>query len=183
MYMCDMALNFPWNKKFFGRKYIEKIKTSFYIKQIFNRELYCLWDNMETCCTAGQATDDNIVKGECCECWISKTKKTHPEYVILMLSHGKNYWTNAPRYYVIRTFPVLLCACFLVPRKRNLSDCVYTGELKWEFLVEVDRRVWGHFMCDSDCISNSKSSSLSPQVRRRRLLGGNRRNKSWVRLP
>jgi hypothetical protein len=31
--------------------------------------------------------------------------------------------------------------------------CVY-WRTKWEFLVEVDRRGLGQFMCDSDCISN-----------------------------
>jgi hypothetical protein len=38
--------------------------------------------------------------------------------------------------------------------------CLY-WRTKWKFLVEVDSREWGQFMCDSDCISNPKNSILS----------------------
>jgi len=61
-------------------------------------------------------------------CWITKTRNTHSEYVILylLLFGGNNGYANAPHCYVIRALPVLL-------RKYNIvlrSPCVnvYTGE-------------------------------------------------------
>jgi len=40
-------------------------------------------------------------------CWIRKTIDTYSEYVILMLFHCSNCYTDAPQCYIIGTFPVL----------------------------------------------------------------------------
>jgi len=34
---------------------------------------------------AGQATDDNILRRVRCECWITKARETHSEYVIVIV--------------------------------------------------------------------------------------------------
>jgi len=39
--------------------------------------------------------------------WVPKAKNTHSEYVILVVFHCNNGYTNAPQYYVIRTLSVL----------------------------------------------------------------------------
>jgi len=38
---------------------------------------------VEKYCTAGQATDDNVIQRMRIACWIPKAKNTHLEYVIL----------------------------------------------------------------------------------------------------
>jgi hypothetical protein len=40
-------------------------------------------------------------------CWISKYADTHSQRVTYTDSYGKNDYAKAPRYYVIRTLPVL----------------------------------------------------------------------------
>ena len=44
----------------------------------------CLWDNVEKCGTARQATGDDITRRMRFACWITKATDTHSEYVILM---------------------------------------------------------------------------------------------------
>ena len=43
----------------------------------------------------------------CFACWISKATNTHSEYVIILIFHGNNGYTNAPYYYVLLTLPAL----------------------------------------------------------------------------
>jgi len=38
---------------------------------------------VEKCCTAGQATDNNIIRSMRIVYWIPKATNTHPDYVIL----------------------------------------------------------------------------------------------------
>jgi len=40
--------------------------------------------NLEKCCTAGQATDDTIIRRMPFACWITKATNKHSEYVILI---------------------------------------------------------------------------------------------------
>jgi hypothetical protein len=46
--------------------------------------------------TAGQATDDNIIRRMRFACSITKATDTHSEYLILIFSHGKYGYANAP---------------------------------------------------------------------------------------
>ena len=46
---------------------------------------------MKNYCTAEQATDDNIIRSMCIECWISKATDTRSEY---------NGFVNAPQCYI-----------------------------------------------------------------------------------
>ena len=47
-------------------------------------------DNVEKCCTAGQATDDNIIRRMRFARWITKATDTNSEYAILYFprQHG-----------------------------------------------------------------------------------------------
>jgi hypothetical protein len=63
---------------------------------------------VEKYCTAGQATDDNIIQRMSIACCIIKATDTHSEYVILAAFHSNNSCTKAPQYYVTRTLHVLL---------------------------------------------------------------------------
>jgi len=58
--------------------------------QILSRKSSRLWDNVEKYGTAGQATDDNIIRCLRNGCWISTEKNTHSEYVTYLFLHGKN---------------------------------------------------------------------------------------------
>jgi len=40
---------------------------------------------VEKYCTAGQATDDSIIRRMRFACWMTKAKNTHSEYVILIV--------------------------------------------------------------------------------------------------
>ena len=64
---------------------------------------------MEKICIAGQAIDDNMAHAHC----MLDTEKTQSEYKILIAFLLNNCCRNAPQYYVIRIFPVLLLMAFL----------------------------------------------------------------------
>ena len=49
----------------FHTKLVEKIKTHILRSVTFFWKLYCLWDNVEKYCRAGQATDDNMAHAHC----------------------------------------------------------------------------------------------------------------------
>jgi len=57
--------------------------------------------------TAGQATDDNIIRCLRIACWITEATNSHSEYVILIAFHYNNGCTTASQYYVVRTLPLL----------------------------------------------------------------------------
>ena len=52
---------------------------------------------MEKYCTAGQPTDENIIRRMRFEYWIFNARDTHSEYVVFIL-HGRNSYANAPQY-------------------------------------------------------------------------------------
>jgi hypothetical protein len=51
---------------------------------LFFRKSCPLWDNMKKYCTAGGATDDNIIRRMRIACWLTKAKNTHLEYLLLV---------------------------------------------------------------------------------------------------
>jgi hypothetical protein len=67
-----------------------------------------LWDNVEKCSGAGQATDDNILKRMRIACWITKATNTPSEYVTLIASPRQKCYANAPEYHATCIMPVLL---------------------------------------------------------------------------
>jgi hypothetical protein len=50
---------------------------------------------MEKYCTAGQATDDSIIRYMRFACWINNAADTHSEYIILIGFHGKSGYAKA----------------------------------------------------------------------------------------
>ena len=49
---------------------------------------------MDKYCTAGQATDDNIIRRMRIACWITKATDTHSEYVIKGKAIPLQAWTD-----------------------------------------------------------------------------------------
>ena len=118
------------NDKCFGQSCRENRSTHFIFDKFSLWKSYRLWDNVEKYVGARQATDDNTIWRIVFVCWIPKATNTHSEYVILTAFQGNNSYANAPQYYVLRTFPLLLsfwamilCAhfCFLPFLGRNFS--------------------------------------------------------------
>jgi len=62
---------------------IENHNTHFMLNDVFQTS-FLFWDNVEKYDTAGQTTDDNIVRRMRFTCRISKATGTHSEYVILI---------------------------------------------------------------------------------------------------
>jgi len=56
----NISLNSPQNKKSFRENFVEKIKTTFHVQQLFFRKSCHLGDNVQTYGKARTATDDNI---------------------------------------------------------------------------------------------------------------------------
>jgi hypothetical protein len=58
-----------------------------------------------------QATDDDIIRRMRISCWITKATDTHSEYVILIIFHGNNGYTDAPQYHVY-----MYIACLVISK-------------------------------------------------------------------
>jgi len=63
-------------------KAVEKIKTHILCSILFSPENHAV--DVEKCCRAGQATDDNTVRRMRIACLITTATDTHSEYVILI---------------------------------------------------------------------------------------------------
>jgi hypothetical protein len=62
----------------------EKQNTHFMYSIFLFRKSFLLWDNVEKYCTAGQATDDNMIWRTLFACWITKATNMHWEYVVFI---------------------------------------------------------------------------------------------------
>jgi len=69
----------------FQTKVVDEIKTHFLFSNVF-RKSYHLYDNEVKLCTAGQATNDNIMWHIRFACWIVKTTDSHAEHVVFISS-------------------------------------------------------------------------------------------------
>jgi len=67
-----------------------------------------LWDNVEKCGSAGQATVHNMIWRMRFACWITKATETHSKYVILIALPRQNSYANAPQCHIIRPLFLLL---------------------------------------------------------------------------
>jgi hypothetical protein len=74
----------------------------------FSRKSLCLWSNMETYGTAGQATDENIIQLMHFACWFTKATDTHSEYVMRVTFPLQPWLRTRLDVTVINIFPVLL---------------------------------------------------------------------------
>jgi hypothetical protein len=112
----------------FQTKLVEKIKTHILCSIILLRKSCRLWDNVEKCCRAGQATDNNITRRMRIACWITEATNTHSEYVILM-AFPRQQWLRE-RASVLRLY---------VPRlSRFMDNLFYTKRLNdWNCCVLI----------------------------------------------
>ena len=122
-------------------KVVQKIKTHVLCSVTFPRKSCLLWDNVEKCERAGQATDGNITWRMRFACWVTKATGTHYEYVILIA---------VPRHQWLRERPsVLRCkysACPVEMRPLALSQLCSSGMLvdwHWRHSVRGHRRFGG----------------------------------------
>jgi hypothetical protein len=65
-----------------------------------------LCDNVEKCCTAGQATEDNTIRRKRSTCWMTKVTDTLRTCNTLLFSCSNDF-SNTPLRHVIRTLAVL----------------------------------------------------------------------------
>jgi hypothetical protein len=71
----------------FQTKFVEKFKTHILYSITFSRKSCCLWDNVENCGRARQATDDNIMWRMRIAWWITKPR---------IQTHTHNMWYVLP---------------------------------------------------------------------------------------
>jgi hypothetical protein len=76
----------------------ENQNTYFVLSFFFFPKIVPLWDNVEKCGRAVQATDDSMVHA--LACWMTEATDTHSKYAILLF-HGNNGYVNVPQCYVI----------------------------------------------------------------------------------
>jgi hypothetical protein len=79
------------------------------ISNFFSRKSRRLWDNVKKHGRDRQARDDSIIRRNCSACWITKAADANSECEILDDFPRQQRLRERPSYYVIRTFPVLLC--------------------------------------------------------------------------
>ena len=93
-------------------KICQKNQNTLYVQYLFSKSCH-IWDNVKNYCTAGQATDDNIIWSMCSEYWISKGTDTCSEY---------NGFANAPQCYIYEYIVCLLSILLHKILPEALSD-------------------------------------------------------------
>jgi hypothetical protein len=106
-------------------------------KNVFFLNSCRLCDCVEKYCTAIQATDDNIIRCICIDCWITKATDTHSEYVIIMASPRQQWFHESPS--VLRLYTHVCVVKFLL-----------------SYLVELEtiRSPYFHFVGLRDCVEH-----------------------------
>jgi len=80
-----------------------------------------LLNNVEEYFTAGETTDDNIMRRMRLAFWVIKATNTHLEYVILIAFYGNIGYVNTPRYYVYTHVTLFHYACKFIVMKENIK--------------------------------------------------------------
>jgi hypothetical protein len=100
--ICTFMVIFCWilvrMKTLSDKSCTENQNTHFMFKEFF-QESCCLWDHVGKYCTAGQATDDNIIWHKRIACWITKVI-IHTYTHKFLFCHGNNGYTNVPQCYI-----------------------------------------------------------------------------------
>ena len=88
----------------------ENQNTNFMFNNFFlpPRKSCRLWDNVEKCIGARQATDDCITRRMRFACWITNTINTNLEHVILTAFPRQQWLKKSPLCYIIRILSALL---------------------------------------------------------------------------
>jgi len=78
MYIYDnKLLHSSYNEQCFRQKLWRKSKHTLYVEELFFPKSCRLWDNVGKCCTAGQATDHNIIQRMLFACRINRQEYRH----------------------------------------------------------------------------------------------------------
>jgi fatty acid desaturase len=94
---------------------------------------------VESCGTAGQATDNNIIRRMRFACWITKAKYTHREYVIL-IAFPKQQWLHE-RASVLR-YTYIACLFFKFNFSIRISYAIEQSiEQKFNRLISLILRI------------------------------------------
>ena len=102
----------------FQTKVVEEIKKHILFSVTLKKKSYPLWDKVEEFCRAGRP--QMTIWRMRIACWIPKATNTHSEYVMLLIFHCNNGYTNAPQYCVILTISVVF---IIVPFIAFLHGC------------------------------------------------------------
>jgi hypothetical protein len=108
-YLWQYLSKFFLEWQMFEIKVVEKIKTHILCLVTFSQKLHRLWDNVEKCGGAWEATNDVISWRICTACWISKATCTHVQKCAMLIAFPQQKWfANLPKFYVTCKLPVSL---------------------------------------------------------------------------
>jgi len=79
----NISLNYSWNEKCF-RQSRREIKAHILLSVTFFRKSCRLWDDVESYCRSGQATDDNITRRMRIACCITEVTNAHSKHITLI---------------------------------------------------------------------------------------------------
>ena len=132
--------HFFLEREMFQTKFVEKIKTHIFCSVTFFRKSCRLWDNVEKCCTAEQATYDNMAHEQ-------GYRHTHTHRIYNTYCFSTTTVVAGTRLSVTftRTFPVLLFFYFFrITLKWTLGVVVKTAcnWLRLEYERTPDFREW-----------------------------------------
>ena len=82
-HLCEYLAELFLDWKMFQNR-TENQSTHFIVGNIFFRKPCRLWDDVESYCRGGQATDDDVTRRMRVACWIAEATKAHSEYIILI---------------------------------------------------------------------------------------------------
>jgi hypothetical protein len=122
---------FFFERETFRTKFVEEIKTHFFVQYFFLLNIVCLlWDKAEKYSRAGQATDDSMVHAHCITCLIPKATNTYLEYVILTASLPQQWLhesTSKLRYAYIACLVSFDSSFYrpLSPPRSSIGLCVF----------------------------------------------------------
>jgi hypothetical protein len=107
MYICDNISPSSCRMRNVSDEIRRKSHNTYFIFISALHVTWCrLWATVEKYGRARQITDGNVIWRMRFACLITKATYTHWDYVILLLSHGKNGYANIPQCYFIRTLSI-----------------------------------------------------------------------------
>jgi hypothetical protein len=115
----------------------ENQNTHFVFNTFSFRKLFRLWDNVEKCGTAGQATDDHTMRRMRFACWLNKATDTHSEYIIL-IAFSHQQWLPKGTYIFTHTLSVFyrlqasqLCSFFVEITQLGTASHIWAHTYTW----------------------------------------------------
>ena len=118
VYFLAISRSFRLRMKTISDKSCRGNQKTHFVFSNFKKKSYPLWDKVEEFCRAGRP--QMTIWRMRIACWIPKATNTHSEYVMLLIFHCNNGYTNAPQYCVILTISVVF---IIVPFIAFLHGC------------------------------------------------------------